>query len=157
MSLLSIQPAIQFPPSTPPHHARWPLLQIILLTQTRTSPSRALLTSSFIAAAYYPWVERCYARNGYYPYPIFEVVGFYGRIGLFALSALVMAGNASLLRWAYATLNGIEGKYTSPKARQLNRREAVEAALGSGEEPEALKQLKKSVNGTLRRRGELVE
>ncbi len=68
-----------------------------------------------------------------------------------------MAGNAGLLRWAYARLNGVEGEDGRPQALQRSGKGAIEVALGSAEEPEALRQLKKSVNGTLRRRGELVE
>jgi hypothetical protein len=41
-----------------------------------------------------------------YPYPIFEQLPFAGRIGLFALSAAVMALSTGTLRWLYGRVNG---------------------------------------------------
>jgi FAR-17a/AIG1-like protein len=58
----------------------------------------ALALSSLIAALYYVWVERCYERNGFYPYPIFDLVGAKGRVGLFVGSAVCMAGGTVVLR-----------------------------------------------------------
>lgn len=41
-----------------------------------------------------------------YPYPIFEQLPTAGRIGLFTLSAVVMALNTSTLQWLYGRVNG---------------------------------------------------
>ncbi|PNS17713.1 UPF0641 membrane protein [Sphaceloma murrayae] len=64
--------------------------------------------SALIALAYYAWVEHCYSKNGFYPYPIFDEAGFNGRIVLFAGSAFVMALATVLLKWVYAVVNGRE-------------------------------------------------
>lgn len=53
-----------------------------------------------------PWVEACASHNGYYPYPIFDMVGTKGRIGLFTLSALVMTGSTVMLKALYEMING---------------------------------------------------
>jgi len=59
-----------------------------------------------IAVAYWFWVEACYARNGFFPYPIFDEVGYYGRMGLFAGSAATMLVSTLCLKWVYARVNG---------------------------------------------------
>ncbi|KAL2852539.1 hypothetical protein BJY01DRAFT_232577 [Aspergillus pseudoustus] len=66
----------------------------------------ALGLSSAIAVSYWFWVERCFKHNGWYPYPIFEQVPFEGRIGLFGLSAVVMALSTATLKWLHGRVNG---------------------------------------------------
>ncbi|KAF2156764.1 integral membrane protein [Myriangium duriaei CBS 260.36] len=62
--------------------------------------------SSVIAVAYYFWVEHCYAQNGFYPYPLFDQVGFEGRAALFIGSALVMGSATWALKRVYGAVNG---------------------------------------------------
>ena len=66
----------------------------------------ALGISGALAATYWWWVERCYAHNGWYPYPLFEALSREGRAGLFAGSAVGMVGGMVLLKWIYGRLNG---------------------------------------------------
>ncbi|KAE8356664.1 FAR-17a/AIG1-like protein-domain-containing protein [Aspergillus coremiiformis] len=66
----------------------------------------ALGLSSTIAFGYWFWIERCFSYNGWYPYPIFEQLPFEGRIGLFGLSAVVMALSTGTLKWLYGRVNG---------------------------------------------------
>lgn len=68
----------------------------------------ACLLSSAIAIAYWAWVEQCYKYNGYYPYPIFDQVGFGGRVVLFTGSAVVMAVATWCLQLLYGFINGRE-------------------------------------------------
>ncbi|EAW08529.1 putative integral membrane protein [Aspergillus clavatus NRRL 1] len=75
----------------------------------------ALGLSSAIAFGYWFWIERCYKHNGWYPYPIFEQVPFEGRVGLFALSAVVMALSTATLKWLYGRINGF-GTATRPRS-----------------------------------------
>jgi hypothetical protein len=63
--------------------------------------------SGVIAVAYWWWIERCYTFNGFYPYPLFEVLDTKGRVGLFAASALLMAANTVVLSWVYRVINGV--------------------------------------------------
>jgi hypothetical protein len=65
----------------------------------------ALGISSGIAVSYWFWVEECYKHNGWYPYPIFDVLGTTGRIGLFAGSAVVMTCSTLSLKWMYNRVN----------------------------------------------------
>ena len=62
--------------------------------------------STTLAFGYWFWVEQCYKHNGYYPYPLFDHVSLAGRIGLFILSANLMAGSTITLKWLYAVMNG---------------------------------------------------
>lgn len=54
-------------------------------------PAAAL--SSLLAGAYWLWVEACYARNGFYPYPIFQQLEPAQRAGLFAASAVTFTAS----------------------------------------------------------------
>ena len=58
--------------------------------------SRCLQNSRYAPAAY---------RIVRYPYPIFEQVPFAGRVGLFVLSAVVMALSTATLKWLYGRVN----------------------------------------------------
>ncbi|OQE28564.1 hypothetical protein PENSTE_c003G09084 [Penicillium steckii] len=62
--------------------------------------------SGVIAFGYWFWVERCFFYNGWYPYPIFEQLPTPGRIGLFSLSAVVMALSTATLKWLHGRVNG---------------------------------------------------
>lgn len=64
------------------------------------------MLSTVLAFSYWVWIEQCFKHNGFYPYPIFELVGTGGRVGLFTLSALVMTGSTVVLKWIYSTTNG---------------------------------------------------
>ena len=50
-----------------------------------------------------------------YPYPIFGQLPMNGRIGLFALSAVMMTISTAALKWLYGKVNGYEGVVT-PKS-----------------------------------------
>lgn len=66
----------------------------------------AFALSGAIAFGYWFWIEQCYAVNGFYPYPLFELLGFKGRVGMFLLSAALMAVNTAVLSWVYRVVNG---------------------------------------------------
>jgi hypothetical protein len=61
--------------------------------------------SSGIAVAYWFWIERCHEHNGWYPYPIFDVLGTAGRAALFAGSAVAMAWSTLCLKCVYNRVN----------------------------------------------------
>ncbi|KAH8431963.1 uncharacterized protein LDX57_009611 [Aspergillus melleus] len=93
------------------------LIDLLLLSPPWTiTIVPALGLSSTIAFGYWIWIEHCFAHNGWYPYPIFEQVPFEGRVGLFVLSAVVMAISTATLKWLYGRVNGF-GYPRSPAAR----------------------------------------
>ena len=72
------------------------------------APLIMLVTPTAIAFAYWWWIELCYSHNGYYPYPIFEMLTTIQRVGLFALSGATMWAVGGALRALYAWVNGYE-------------------------------------------------
>ncbi|KAI6820101.1 integral membrane protein [Hortaea werneckii] len=66
----------------------------------------ALALSSAIAAGYWFWVETCASANGFYPYPIFDILDTPQRAGLFAFAALIMGISTVMLRGMYLQVNG---------------------------------------------------
>ncbi|KAK3945266.1 FAR-17a/AIG1-like protein [Diplogelasinospora grovesii] len=68
----------------------------------------AMAISMTIAFLYWGWVEYCFAKNGWYPYPIFELLITWQRVLLFTFSAVLMTGSTMMLKWVYGKLNGIE-------------------------------------------------
>ncbi|MCJ1355750.1 MAG: hypothetical protein MMC33_005742 [Icmadophila ericetorum] len=66
----------------------------------------AMGISSVLAFGYWFWVELCYRNNGWYPYPLFDVLTPAWRVVLFAGSALVMTFSTATLKWVYAKING---------------------------------------------------
>ncbi|KAI1107714.1 FAR-17a/AIG1-like protein [Jackrogersella minutella] len=68
----------------------------------------SLAISESLAIGYWFWVEYCFSRNGWYPYPIFDILNTWQRALLFIFSASLMTGSTALLKWTYARVNGIE-------------------------------------------------
>ncbi|KAJ5108289.1 FAR-17a/AIG1-like protein [Penicillium angulare] len=79
----------------------------------------SLAISGSIAFVYWFWVEHCFSFNGFYPYPIMGELPTPGRIGLFTMSAVVMALNTVTLKWIYGRVNGL-GVSLSPQSRPGN-------------------------------------
>ena len=65
-----------------------------------------IATGGAIAVAYWFWIEWCYSKNGWYPYPIFELATREQRMGLFAISAGIFAMSVLSLQWLYGRVNG---------------------------------------------------
>ncbi|KIW26452.1 uncharacterized protein PV07_09545 [Cladophialophora immunda] len=68
----------------------------------------AIVLSTVIAFLYWFWIELCYSYNGFYPYPLFGMLDQTQRVGLFGMSAVVMAGNTVVLKRVYGYLNGFQ-------------------------------------------------
>ncbi|RAL02460.1 putative integral membrane protein [Aspergillus ibericus CBS 121593] len=83
------------------------LIDLLFLSPPWTiSVLPALGLSSTIAFGYWFWIERCFQYNGWYPYPLLDAASFEGRIGIFAVSAIVMALSTGTLKWLYGRVNG---------------------------------------------------
>ncbi|KAI1260099.1 FAR-17a/AIG1-like protein [Xylariaceae sp. FL1019] len=66
----------------------------------------AMALSQALAFSYWYWVEYCYSKNGWYPYPIFDMLSTWQRAALFTVSATLMTASTILLKWLYAWING---------------------------------------------------
>lgn len=61
-----------------------------------------------------------------YPYPIFEQLPTSGRIGLFTLSAVVMALSTATLKWLYGRVNGFGVPHPSQsRSGDIKRKEGL--------------------------------
>lgn len=76
----------------------------------KNAPLVTLSASTSIAVLYWFWVELCYSKNGFYPYPIMEILTKWQRVGLFIVSSVVMWVVGAGLRAGYAFVNGLEGE-----------------------------------------------
>lgn len=72
------------------------------------APTIMLFASTAVAFSYWWWIELCFSYNGFYPYPIFEMLTTVQRVGLFALSGATMWVVGGALRALYAWVNGYE-------------------------------------------------
>ena len=79
---------------------------LLLSPPWKIRPLAALGLSATLAVAYWIWVEICHEENGFYPYPLFDVVGREGRMGVFAGSAVLLAAGTLELGWGLGVLNG---------------------------------------------------
>ncbi|KAF3912065.1 hypothetical protein ABW21_db0202360 [Orbilia brochopaga] len=75
----------------------------------------AFALSGSIAVGYWAWVNYCYSYNGYYPYPLFELLDTRTRAMLFAGSAATMALMTLALKSVYGALNGFEAMEVAGK------------------------------------------
>ncbi|CAK7265793.1 hypothetical protein SEPCBS119000_001693 [Sporothrix epigloea] len=66
----------------------------------------ASILSFCIAFSYWAWVEYCFSYNGFYPYPIFQLLTTQQRIVLFAISAVLMTASTLALKQLYHYING---------------------------------------------------
>ncbi|OOQ91539.1 integral membrane protein [Penicillium brasilianum] len=68
------------------------------------------------SAAAVPTVDNFRLACSWYPYPIFEQLSTSGRVGLFSMSAVVMAFSTVTLKWLHGRVNGF-GSGSSPQSR----------------------------------------
>ncbi|MCJ1474602.1 hypothetical protein MMC13_003262 [Lambiella insularis] len=82
-------------------------LDLLFFSPPWTIPALpALGLSGVLAFGYWWWVEHCYAHNGWYPYPLFELLSPWARAGLFMASAAFMTASTVALKWTYERVNG---------------------------------------------------
>lgn len=90
-------------------------VDLLLLSPPWTINGFAAATlSQTLAFLYWFWVEYCYRQNGWYPYPIFDILSIWQRAMLFAFSAVLMTGSTIGLKWLYGKVNGIEHFQKNP-------------------------------------------
>ncbi|QKX54552.1 uncharacterized protein TRUGW13939_01639 [Talaromyces rugulosus] len=68
------------------------------------SAAPAIGIYSGIAFCYWFWLEKCYSMNGWYPYPLMELLDTKGRIALFSVATALMSINMVTLKWLIGAL-----------------------------------------------------
>lgn len=95
------------------------LVDLLLLSPPWTiSVIPALGLSGAIAFGYWFWIELCYSKNGFYPYPLFAMLDQTQRVGLFVGSAVVMTLSTVTLKWLYGKVNGVEGESRAGRVKK---------------------------------------
>ncbi|KAI9812518.1 MAG: hypothetical protein M1832_000412 [Thelocarpon impressellum] len=79
---------------------------LVLSPPWTVTPRSAAALSVGLALSYWWWIEFCYARNGWYPYPLFEQVSPPVRGVVFGVSALLMTLSTAGLKYLYERVNG---------------------------------------------------
>jgi len=59
-----------------------------------------------LAGVYWVWTEECYKRNGWYPYPLFEMLDAPQRAMVFSASAVTFTVSSLCLKRVYDLYNG---------------------------------------------------
>ncbi|KND94799.1 membrane protein [Tolypocladium ophioglossoides CBS 100239] len=84
-------------------------LDLILLSPPWTMPAYGTMAlSTVLAFGYWYWVELCFAKNGWYTYPLFGVLSTPQRVLLFVFSAALVTVSSSILKWIYASVSGYD-------------------------------------------------
>ncbi|KAH6961057.1 hypothetical protein HG530_004808 [Fusarium avenaceum] len=85
-------------------------LDLVLLSPPWTIPAYGVMTiGTVLAFGYWYWVELCFSHNGWYPYPLFELLSTTQRAMLFTFAAVLVTVSSSGLKWVYGRVNGYEG------------------------------------------------
>ncbi|KAK8925264.1 hypothetical protein H634G_05851 [Metarhizium anisopliae BRIP 53293] len=84
-------------------------LDLILFSPPWTISSYSMMSvSTVFAFSYWYWVEICFSKNRWYPYPMFELLTTGQRVLLFTFSAGLVTAFSSLLSWLYGVVNDNE-------------------------------------------------
>lgn len=114
--------ALPLPPDMSFHLAPTVMLLIDLLFLSppwTISAIPALALSMSIAFAYWFWIEHCFSKNNFMPYPLLEILTTPQRAGLFIGSALVMTLSTVVLKWLYGKVNGVESSSRSGSVKKV--------------------------------------
>ncbi|KAL6827189.1 FAR-17a/AIG1-like protein [Trichoderma sp. SZMC 28015] len=72
---------------------------------TVSTTGLAALSAAF-AYGYRCWVEYCHSRNGWYPYPLLEVLSTPQQLLLHSFTGVLVFASSRVLNWAYIKANG---------------------------------------------------
>jgi len=66
----------------------------------------ALMSFSVVAGGYWIWVEECFSKNNFYPYPLMGLMNREQRLMLFAFATLLCWSSFLTVRGLYRMVNG---------------------------------------------------
>ncbi|KAJ4858810.1 FAR-17a/AIG1-like protein domain-containing protein [Trichoderma breve] len=72
---------------------------------TLSTSGLAALSAAF-AFGYKCWVDYCHSRNGWYPYPLLEVLNTPQQLLLHSFTGVLVFASSRILNWAYTKANG---------------------------------------------------
>ncbi|KAH8901255.1 integral membrane protein [Thozetella sp. PMI_491] len=85
-------------------------LDLILLGPPWTIKAHSAATlGSVFTLLYWAWIEYCFSRNGWYPYPLLMTLSVWQKSVLCAVIALLLTSSTMLLKWVSSLGNGAKG------------------------------------------------
>ncbi|KAK7204624.1 FAR-17a/AIG1-like protein [Myxozyma melibiosi] len=69
-------------------------------------PAATFVLYSSLGVGYWFWTQKTYAMNGFYPYPLLEIVTTPQRIGIFAVSIIILFSIYLTLRKIHMAIHG---------------------------------------------------
>ncbi|KAI5457862.1 FAR-17a/AIG1-like protein [Mariannaea sp. PMI_226] len=77
-------------------------LDLMLLNPPwRTKASTTMILSLTMVILYWGWMEYCFTINGWYPYPLLELLSPGKKVFLLLISATTMTGITTVLQWVH--------------------------------------------------------
>ncbi|UNI14785.1 hypothetical protein JDV02_001381 [Purpureocillium takamizusanense] len=90
-------------------------LDLVLLSPPWTVPVYGVMSlSTVFAFGYWYWVELCFSKNGWYPYPLFGLLSTAQRVLLFVTSAALVTISSGALKWVYGNVNSYDKAMKEP-------------------------------------------
>lgn len=88
-------------------------LDLVLWSPRATITTRSMMSlSTVLAILYWCWIELCFYKNGWYPYPMMDQFSAIQRVVIFIASAGLLTASSSTLQY-------VHGKVHSPKTRKI--------------------------------------
>ncbi|EKJ70475.1 hypothetical protein FPSE_09336 [Fusarium pseudograminearum CS3096] len=88
-------------------------LDLVLWSPRATITTRSMMSlSTVLAVVYWCWIELCFYKNGWYPYPMMDQFSAIQRVVIFIASAGLLTASSSALQY-------VHGKVHSPKTRKI--------------------------------------
>ncbi|KAI1061353.1 hypothetical protein LB507_011227 [Fusarium sp. FIESC RH6] len=87
------------------------VLDLLLWSPRATISTRSMMSlSTILAAVYWCWIELCFYKNGWYPYPMMDQFTATQRVVIFVASAGLLTASSSGLQWVHGKIHDPTGK-----------------------------------------------
>ncbi|QPC80423.1 hypothetical protein HYE68_011175 [Fusarium pseudograminearum] len=88
-------------------------LDLVLWSPRATITTRSMMSlSTVLPVVYWCWIELCFYKNGWYPYPMMDQFSAVQRVVIFIASAGLLTASSSALQY-------VHDKVHSPKTRKI--------------------------------------
>ncbi|KAJ4138789.1 hypothetical protein NW768_002662 [Fusarium equiseti] len=87
------------------------VLDLLLWSPRATIATRSMMSlSTVLAVIYWCWIELCFYKNGWYPYPMMDQFSATQRVVIFVASAGLLTASSSGLQWVHGKIHDPMGK-----------------------------------------------
>ncbi|CEI70835.1 hypothetical protein FVEN_g688 [Fusarium venenatum] len=83
------------------------ILDFVLWSPRATITTRSMMSlSTVLAVVYWCWIELCFYKNGWYPYPMMDQLSAIQRVVVFVASAGLLTASSSALQCVHGKVHG---------------------------------------------------